>query len=319
MGKPMVSVIIPYYNGKRFLARAVASVLAQTYGDLEIIIVDDESQDDVTVPLRPWRGDGRVRVLRHPENRGIAAARNTGLAACRGDYVAFLDQDDTWRRQKLERQVEWLAGRPSNVALLFSDVAEVDGIGRSRPLRLSGEVPSGFNGLGREGQLRALFGGNFIPLIAALARTRCVTAVGGFDESIKGGADDYEFCLRLVSRYRIAYVPGAVASHRTHEHNYSANFERLVSDNFQFLTALAARHTKLRGLLVPRLGRLHHELGKYYLHTGNTRAARASFAEASRHGVHQRALRQADALARLGPVGSWLFRVRRFVLRRLFW
>jgi glycosyltransferase involved in cell wall biosynthesis len=319
MGKPMVSVVIPYYNGSRFLANAVASVFAQSYRDFEIVVVDDGSHDDVAVPVRAWCADRRLRVLRHEENRGIGAARNTGLAACRGDYVAFLDQDDTWRRRKLELQVEWLASAAPDVALLFSDVVEVDRIGRSRPLTLSGEIPPDLNRIRRENQLRALFSGNFIPLIAALARTRCVTAVGGFDESIKGGADDYELCLRLVSHYRIAYVPGIVASHRTHGDNYSANFERLVSDNFRFLASLAARHPQLQDLLDPRLGRLHYELGKYYLHTGNTGGARASFAEAARYGMRQRTLRQADALARLGSVGSWLFRARRFARRRLVW
>lgn len=106
-GRPFVSVIIPSYNRAGRLCDAVRSVLAQTFQDFEIIAVDDGSTDATLSALKQI-SDPRLRVLRHPVNRGAAAARNTGIAEARGRYIALLDSDDTWFPQKLERQLAWL-------------------------------------------------------------------------------------------------------------------------------------------------------------------------------------------------------------------
>ncbi|NJO36348.1 MAG: glycosyltransferase family 2 protein [Rhizobiales bacterium] len=87
------------------IADAVESCLRQSYPHLELVLVDDCSDDDLEAALRPWKDDPRVRLLRHERNRGVSAARNTGVVAARGDYVAFLDSDDAWLPEKLERQL----------------------------------------------------------------------------------------------------------------------------------------------------------------------------------------------------------------------
>jgi teichuronic acid biosynthesis glycosyltransferase TuaG len=101
-----VSVIMPVYNAGAWLRRSVDSVLEQSHADLELIAIDDGSHDDSLAILDAYaRSDTRVRVLRQPCNGGVAAARNAGIAAARGDYVAFLDADDWWHVSKLEKQL----------------------------------------------------------------------------------------------------------------------------------------------------------------------------------------------------------------------
>jgi glycosyltransferase involved in cell wall biosynthesis len=104
MTSPLVSVIIPTYNRETLILRAIDSVLRQTYRDFEIIVVDDNSTD-ATQQVLSSISDPRLRVLRHSTNCGPPAARNTGINAARGEYLAFLDSDDEWLEQKLEVQL----------------------------------------------------------------------------------------------------------------------------------------------------------------------------------------------------------------------
>jgi len=106
---PAVSVIIPTYNRAALVGEALASVQAQSFRDFEVLVVDDGSTDATPEVLAAWR---EVRVLRHPRRRGVSAARNTGVAFARGEWLAFLDSDDLWLPAKLARQMAYLAGRP---------------------------------------------------------------------------------------------------------------------------------------------------------------------------------------------------------------
>ena len=99
---PLVSVIIPTYNRADLVQEALASVKAQTFRDFEIVVVDDGGTDGTCEVLSAWR---ETRVLRHPGRRGVSAARNTGITAARGQWLAFLDSDDLWLPDKLARQI----------------------------------------------------------------------------------------------------------------------------------------------------------------------------------------------------------------------
>jgi teichuronic acid biosynthesis glycosyltransferase TuaG len=128
---PGVSVITPVWNAATTLAATVASVQAQTYGDWEMLLVDDGSTDDSrAVAAALAAADPRLRLLGWENNRGAAEARNAGIRAARGRYIAFLDADDRWRPEKLARQVAVLEG---GEALVFSAYLRVDEAGR--PLR----------------------------------------------------------------------------------------------------------------------------------------------------------------------------------------
>lgn len=111
--KPLVSVIIPVFNRPELLVRSLRSVASQTVRDLEILVVDDGSTFDIR-PSLSQLDDPRIRLLQHSSRRGVSSARNTGMDAARGQYVAFLDSDDYWRDRKLERQLAFM-GATQNV------------------------------------------------------------------------------------------------------------------------------------------------------------------------------------------------------------
>ena len=125
-----VSVVMPLYNAERFLRRPVESVLAQSHGELELVVVDDGSTDGGADLVDNYaRGDARVRLVRGGRNRGVAAARNHAIELARGRYVTFLDSDDWWHPDKLRRQLEVLDARKATIAYSsYQRVAEGGGV-----------------------------------------------------------------------------------------------------------------------------------------------------------------------------------------------
>ena len=128
MSQPLVSVIVPTFNRSTFLRAALDSLFRQTLGDFEIIVVDDGSQDETAVVLKSI-ADVRLRVVTHSSNRGIAHARNSGLRAARGKYVAWLDSDDLSRPNRLAKQVRFLERHP-DIALVGGCAGKIRGNGR---------------------------------------------------------------------------------------------------------------------------------------------------------------------------------------------
>jgi glycosyltransferase involved in cell wall biosynthesis len=208
MTTPTVSVVIPTYDRADVLGRAMDSVLGQTFEDLELIVVDDGSTDD-TPAVATGYDDDRVRYLAHETNRGANVARNTGIEAAAGEYVAFLDSDDEWREEKLERQ---LARMDADDAVAVYCDFETRLSGASAPLRSAtaallaraDEEPA------REGQEELASGivaGRVHPGAGStlVVRTAVARAVGGFDETLDRFQDP-EFVLRIVEEGPVGYV-----------------------------------------------------------------------------------------------------------------
>ena len=194
---PEISVIIPAYNASRTVGAAVDSVLAQTFADLDLIVVDDGSQDD-TASVVSERDDPRLKLIRTP-NGGVAAARNRGLDATDGSYVAFLDADDAWRPTKLERQHAAIVHRPE-IGLCFPSARLVDD-----GLRPFGTDPA----VDRADYTEALLlEGNIVAGggSSVLARTSLVGRAGGFDPQLSQVAD-WDMWLRM------SLITGFVALH----------------------------------------------------------------------------------------------------------
>lgn len=207
---PLVSVIIPVYNGERFINEAIESALNQTYRPIEVIVVDDGSHEPIEPRLSAWAD--RIRVCRTP-NRGVAAARNFGIRQSKGEYIALLDQDDVWRPEKLQRQIDVLTSR-ADVGLVHSDVVYRDErqgrtYRQTRPrAALSGQCYA------------TLFAGSSIAACTIVMRRSAIEAVGPFDERIQG-TDDYDMALRISRRFALAYVDEPLAVYRVHETNWS--------------------------------------------------------------------------------------------------
>jgi glycosyltransferase involved in cell wall biosynthesis len=195
-GRPLVSVVLPTYDRVDSVRDAIASVLAQTYGDLELLVVDDASRDGTAEAVCAI-GDPRLRLLRQPENRGVAAARNRGIAEARGALIAFLDSDDVWAPTKLERQVALVRRRPDRVGLFYTGLhLREDGVTKTWTPHARGAV------------WREMLHDNLVHFATSsvLLRQEAIEAVGGFDESLPA-IEDHELWTRIARFYEIDFTP----------------------------------------------------------------------------------------------------------------
>jgi glycosyltransferase involved in cell wall biosynthesis len=200
MSLPRVSVIIPTYNRATVIGATLKSVLAQTEGDIEVIVVDDGSTDNTRQLIANW-GDSRVSCI-GKANGGPASARNAGIGVAKGEFVAFLDSDDQWPANYLERMLEPLAGS-AEYGLSYSPITLVHADGR--------HVVSYKRPEGRSGWLaRDLFRNSFIWPSAAVMR-RSVLDGFYFDENLRRVSEDSDFFLRLSLKTKYAFV-GSVES-----------------------------------------------------------------------------------------------------------
>lgn len=205
---PLVSVIIPAYNSERFLTAAVESVLAQTYPEVEVIIVDDGSTDNTAAladTLAEQDGCVRIKVLKQ-ENSGQAAARNAALQVARGELIGFLDADDVYLPNKLRDQVSFLQNHPE-YDLVHADYYICDENLEPITLHHKGQPPLPFPDL--------FVYRNWFPPVVPLLRSSLVKKVGGFDVAFRG-AEDWDYWIRCAQVSNFGYLPSAVAKYRTH-------------------------------------------------------------------------------------------------------
>jgi glycosyltransferase involved in cell wall biosynthesis len=212
-----VSVVIPAFNAESFIEETVESVMRQTFRDLDIIVVDDGSTDGTLQRLADMVNS--VRVIRQSRG-GPAKARNLGAASASGEWVAFLDADDVWAPEKIDRQLE-LAER-SNAALIICDRINTGSRG-SLPVRQSDIQPL-FDGDIYE----QLLTGNFITTSTVLLRREVFDAVGRFSEDpILPPAEDWDLWLRVAETYRVAACPDPLVYYRHHQLGASRNPDRM--------------------------------------------------------------------------------------------
>jgi lipopolysaccharide heptosyltransferase II len=208
--KKTVSIIIPTYNRASMLPRAIESVLRQDYPDVEIIVIDDCSQDDTANVVRGY-DDKRLRYIRLPENMGVAAARNFGIKSATGDFIAFLDSDDEFMPGKIERQVrvfELVSPRPGMVITNYWNKGDIS------HLIIDADVPSGFVSV--ENKFPAdIFNG---PPSWMLSR-ECVEKVGLFDEELRT-LEDLDYFARAVRAMPVYYLNEPLSL--IHVHNFPA-------------------------------------------------------------------------------------------------
>lgn len=207
---PVVSVVIPTWNNEETISESIASVLEQSYTALELIVVNDASPDGTAALLQRIE-DPRLKVVTHPVNRGISAARNTGLAASHGDYLAFLDADDYWRPDKLERQLAFMHERGSQVSFTLVDVQNDDGDEQE-----AARVAAWFN---REYPTRAemvahfFASGNTLCAAAGLISRSLLDVTGGFCLTALQ-AQDFDLWMRLLKLTAIEILPERLTVYR---------------------------------------------------------------------------------------------------------
>lgn len=209
--KPLVSVIVPAYNAAATIERTLDSALNQTYREVEVIVVDDGSEDQTAAIVRSvGERDSRVLLLCQP-NQGVATARNLALAHATGTFVAPLDADDMWFPEKLERQVHCMIEGGPSVGLVYTWWIALDEEGallsKSAQWDLSGRVYD------------ALVYINFIGNASVpLMRRACIEQVGGYDAQLKArgaqGCEDWDLTLRIAERYELRVVPAYLSGYR---------------------------------------------------------------------------------------------------------
>jgi glycosyltransferase involved in cell wall biosynthesis len=222
MSNPLASVIIPVYNGERFLVDAIRSVLAQDYRPIEVIVVDDGSTDRSCEIAESFQ---EIRCVRQ-SNAGVAAARNAGLSAATGDFVAFLDQDDEWTPHNLTTQIGYLAGHP-DVGYTLGREIQFLAPGMSKPDWLQQRMLD-------EPHLGVLTG-------AMVARKTAFSSVGGFDQAYKNTNDIDWFARAKHAGIISAHLDEIVLRKRVHETNESHHVEVSRLERMKVLMAAARR------------------------------------------------------------------------------
>jgi glycosyltransferase involved in cell wall biosynthesis len=209
MSNDLVTALIPTYNYGRFVTQAVESALAQTYRHIEIIVVDDGSSDDTRERLAPY--SERIRYI-YQDNQSVAAARNTGIQAARGNLIAFLDADDLWHPHKLELQMRYLADHPSVRLLAVDRLA--DGA-QHWPCLQDLTLPSARPITVEE----LVLWPHFAPS-GVLVRKECFDTVGFFDSSLRN-AEDYDMWIRIACRFPVVKLDVPLWWYRVHGANKS--------------------------------------------------------------------------------------------------
>lgn len=200
MTNPSISVVIPTYNRQGTVERAIGSVLGQTFQDLEIIVVDDGSSDE-TIACVQGITDPRLRLVKFSVNRGPAEARNAGVEAARGTFIAFLDSDDVWLPEKLERQAAFMAEAEPSVGATCTGFSIWRSTGKQ-----SSRTPSASSDW-----FRILLDGCLVsPGTTLMVRRNAFQKVGNFDAGLRR-LEDWDWLLRYLDHYQLGVVPHILA------------------------------------------------------------------------------------------------------------
>ena len=294
MPAPAVSVILPTFNRKVLLPVSAGSVLAQSFRDLELIVVDDGSDENIEEVVAGFN-DPRVRYIRRTISGGPAAARNTGLKAARGNYIAFQDSDDEWMLDKLAIQMSSMEKRPTGAMCVGSLVRRF-----GNALRVYRGVGPGVNRVEQTSEVVA----NPVAYTQTwLVPRDVIVDVGGFNEELRVW-EDWELMLRLTNRLDILSTPESLV--------YSVRLGDSVSTNrevfLKSITLIDILHAETFSQFPKQSARLRYLWGRRLIADGRTEQARTMLLTAIKSDP-----------GRLRPWILWLTTILqfKFVLRRL--
>ena len=243
---PKVSVVVPTFNRPPMLRRAISSLLAQTWKEFEIIVVDDASPEPMQGVIDSLQAVD-ISLLIHKQRRGAAAARNTGIRAAKGEFIAFLDDDDQWLPTKLEVQINKFKDAAPETGLVYcGHVVISDLTGNVVATRIPAAPPIGYVEL-----LRSTVFPTSVPLI----RKSCFDKVGLFDETLPG-TQDRDMWLRLARRFRFDFVPDVLVQNHIHGHQITTNLSAKIEAKEMMLTKYYVDLRNQPSILATQLFRL---------------------------------------------------------------
>jgi glycosyltransferase involved in cell wall biosynthesis len=307
---PSVSVVMPAYNVERYLAESIDSVLAQTFRDFELVIVDDGSTDGSYAIAERYRTKHPERiVLVSQENRGLAGARNTALRAASGRVFALLDSDDGWHPQFLESQMRLLDTHP-DVAIVSGNALNRGGIEDGRPAQ---PVPDPRPAP----DLVSILADETAVFIMSLFRREVVDRIGGFDEDFRTN-EDYDFWIRAgLAGFKFLRNPEPLGFYRRHANSLSASDVRMLTGILRVYHK-ALPHcppgTPGADVIAAQISRFETELlaanAREALGTGDMRKALAAVEglRARRGGLALRLF--AEFLQHMPRVATWVYQAR---------
>jgi GT2 family glycosyltransferase len=270
---PRVSVIIPTYNSAEYISQTLDSVLAQTFQDFEILVVDDGSTDPTQQVISAKFPT--VRYL-YQENRGVSAARNLGIRCSKGEYIAFLDSDDTISREKLKIQVQYFDSHP-DVGLVYSgwETMDINGSKTARAAR-----PGKEGNLLKEILLREVF----FTIGSTLVRRSVLDQTGFFDEALLA-SEDVDLYIRMAyAGVRFGYVDELLFQYRIHPSSLTASYEAAYIESWvphlQKFFSTPGMPEDIKNLEGRAYAVLHFETAGKYLRTGKTAQAQEQICKA---------------------------------------
>lgn len=241
----LISIITPTYNREAFLPAAIESVLAQSYKEFELIIVDDGSTDNSRELINAYADkDPRVKYL-YQENQRQSVARNYALSIAKGDFICFLDSDNYWPHDKLEKSLKAFEQHPE-ADIVYGDCITIDEQGnelhRNNMRRYSGNIAA------------LLLKDNFVSMNTTMTRRKCFNEMGGMSGK-RRVADDYDLWLKFSARYRFQYIPEFLAYYRVMENQISSNKklrfetnEKIILDFLAAFPSALSEYEKKAGL-----------------------------------------------------------------------
>lgn len=276
---PRVSVIIPTYNRAGYLRESVRSALNQTYGNTEVIVVDDGSTDSTREVLEPHIESGRIRYLYQKNSGKPSVARNLGLRHASGEYICFLDSDDIRMEESIAREVDIL-DRYEEVGMICSDwlfFKRILSAGRAMErswmtsTKYLDKLPGEFIKLSSDdfvifgkNFIYEIFGTNFVFTSSVIIRRDLLDKAGHFDETLKIG-EDCDLWLRAGEIKHLAYITDPLVYRRTHSRNITRYLERNITDDTKVLEKFMGRRREMPDVVRERF---HRRLESFYFNSG---------------------------------------------------
>ncbi|TVL98276.1 MAG: hypothetical protein CV087_21595 [Candidatus Brocadia sp. WS118] len=257
---PKVSIVIPYYNGNRFISDALNSIMDQSYSDYEVIIVDDHSNMESYDHLKEVVNNYpiHIKIIRHEQNKGIPSTRNSGILHSTGEYIAFLDQDDVWYKDKLQTQIN-IFSEYKDIGIVYTD-SKINNIKKPYKRKLPNPYDLDFAEL----KQRIFNYWIFSSCSTLLIRKECFEKKGLFNTELYSG-EEIEFAMRIIPDYKIFLIDQPLVNKRKHKSNASNSLKSQLTVEEYLLSKFIEIFPEFSIFKNSRLSKIYSNYAKSYI------------------------------------------------------